>query len=375
MLAGLVSTTGCAAPAMAGPGLHYSITALGDFFPTAINNRGQMVGSSDQGGESKGAIYSNGKLAVLNIPGGISRLHDINDSGQVVGTYGNTEIVRGRPGRGFVYSGGVFRDIGSGVIEASGINNAGTITGTMGAGAEGDTHAFIYAKGVLKDLNAGAPDGSTFSASDINGTGTVTGTSSIGPVGQPLPYIYSDGITTDLSVNVPGHVAGDEYQFSGTAINDADQVIFGRVSGPPDYSSYLYANGEVTDLGNIGTGTTVATGISNSGLIVGYGGDGVRPGSNAGFVWKDGQIFNVNMLVDADSGWFISSVQDVNDAGQLAASGCRGRADQFDPFTDCQGLLLTREIRSAVPEPGAYALLLAGLAMVGWRCRLTHRQG
>ena len=72
----------------------YSITDLGTLggnysYATAINSRGQVVGSSNTAsGEEHAFLWENGKMTDLGtLPGGgLSLAQDINNRGQVVGS-------------------------------------------------------------------------------------------------------------------------------------------------------------------------------------------------------------------------------------------------------------------------------------------------
>jgi probable HAF family extracellular repeat protein len=108
------------------------------------------------------------------------------------------------------------------------------------------------------------------------------------------------------------------------------------------------------DLGTLGGRRSFANAINESGVIVGdadLAGDEVR----AAFIYMDGLMHNLNTLIDPAEGWTLYSARGINDAGQIAAYGCRG--------ADCGAVLL--EMAAQVPEPGAAALMLTGLVMLG----------
>ena len=98
---------------------------------TQINSSNQIVGAygTSLSDLIHGFLYSGGTYITLDFPGAsITSVSDINNLGQVVGTYsvGTTEQ------RGFLYSGGVFTPIdvpGASVSTARGINDAGQIVG------------------------------------------------------------------------------------------------------------------------------------------------------------------------------------------------------------------------------------------------------
>lgn len=356
--------------AMADPGLRYNVTPLGNFVPNGINNRGDVIGYSLETPDAQAAILRGNTLTLLYPPGDLSYANDINDAGQAVGWYSDSAGPGAGTLHGFLYSGGIARDLGANVMTATAINNAGVIGGALrtGTGNGADTHGFVYDHGVITDINPGAPPGSTVAVTGINNSDVLVGAASFGPGGQPLPFRYDrrSGVTTDLSTFIPGHDSGDTRQYTTIDINDAGNIIISSLSQELVLTSYLYARGTATELGNLGLQQTQATGINNAGLVVGYSEDGVLPGSTSGFVWKDGQIYNVNTLLAPDAGWDVAQLLGVNDAGEIAAFGCRSGGSISEPPTDCQGLLLSAGV---VPEAGTTALMLAGLAMMGIRAR------
>jgi probable HAF family extracellular repeat protein len=78
----------------------------------------------------------------------------INGNGEVIG---NSELTGSSTFHAFFYQGGVMNDIGLGSQYAStafGINSNGDIVGsTMYAGANGQSHGFLFSGGNLYDLN------------------------------------------------------------------------------------------------------------------------------------------------------------------------------------------------------------------------------
>jgi probable HAF family extracellular repeat protein len=337
-----------ALPVMADP-LRYSVTEMGMFTPTGINNLGQVSGFGNGDGVSLAVLYKGGTLSTITTASPHSVASGINDYGQVSGTYSDD----GWQERAFSYSGNTVNNVGPAGSSANAINNAGQVAGSLQVG--GSSHAFFYSNNTLTDLSAGKADGAGAIASDLNNNGHVVGSMWDSAFGEHHAFLYANGVTTDLSTLVSGYS-------NASAINDSGQVILTSDNGGPGTrSSYLYANGVATDLGSLGFGDTYAKGINNAGIVVG---NGTGMFGDAGFVWHNGVMQDLNSLIDPASGWNIIAAAGINDNNQIAAFGCRAG--------ECQGLLLSVQ---AVPEPETYALLGAGLGLVGYATRRRRRRG
>ena len=100
-------------------------------YATAINELGQVVGCSVNADNSvsRGFLWENGVMTALNAPGKSLCPNDINNAGQIVGSFRTDTL-----SRAFVMSAGMFTDLtavlGTDFCRAAAINDVGRIVGT-----------------------------------------------------------------------------------------------------------------------------------------------------------------------------------------------------------------------------------------------------
>lgn len=329
----------------------------GDFsVATGINELGQVIGyaqttptiiwTGELVGFAQGFISApdGGALTGLGQLGETGSVAlGVNDAGRVVGTsalFGDTPagFITGPNGSGLTPLGG--SEASAGFKVPTDINNLGQVVGSDGASA----YPFIT-----------GPNGAGFIA--------------IG-AGEPAPLPYGDPV----GINDRGQVAmsaGYLWTQSGgaqalgadvfevTDINEAGQIV-GRtlanvafISGPD--------GGALSFLGTLGGAFTVPMGLNDLGQVVGLSetADGLQHAflSTA----QGGALTDLELLPEiAAGGWSNLVVAAINDAGQIAGTG----------FIDGHQRAF---LLAPIPEPQTWALMLAGLALVGWRAR--HRAG
>jgi probable HAF family extracellular repeat protein len=77
----------------------------------------------------------------------------------------------------------------------------------------------------------------------------------------------------------------------------------------------------MTDLGTVaGLRFSRANAINVSGIIAGTASQ-FEGFSGRAFVWKDGQLADLNQRIPADSGWVLTSAEGINDRGQIVGFG------------------------------------------------------
>ena len=335
-----------------------SVTELGSFgggktFPLALNDSGQVVGESRILSGAYHAFITgvNGKgMRDLGTLGGpYSRASGINNSGQVVGQSDTS----GGPFHAFMtgVDGMNMRDLTASKLigSARDINDKGQVVGWFsdGTGDPGSFQAFITGPNGagMKDIaDADAVPGWYFvSPSNINASGQVAGTASDPP---NHPFITDENGVGIRDVGVSGSGA---ISSGAVGINDAGQVAISywipEEDFPDLHRSFITGpDGAGTrELGTLGGDSSGAYAINNAGQVVGQ--SNLEAGSLAYHPFITGPngagITDLNSLVDLPDGVMLTQAVDINNVGQVIAMG-------------------------VIPEPGTYAMFLAGLGLIGF---------
>ena len=285
---------------------------------TGINEAGQVVGyyTLCALGPEETFLWD-GVLVTLQRPPGITDADasDINDAGLIAGTM----ILDGIGDRAFVHDGTGFIDLGvpaGGLLSFGGaINNQGDVVGTWGISLQ----AFLYRDGLMIDLNAdlGTPHSE---AMDINDAGQVTGWMGLSQVEGGEAFIWQNGELTALG-NPPNGSFG-----TGKAINEVGQVAgYAWIGQFPNVvtRAILWEKGEIVDLGVLpGFERSGAFDVNDHGQIVGraWGVDG-NPNIDAGFIWQKGVMHDLNDLILSNTGAEILCATAINNQGQVTGMG------------------------------------------------------
>jgi hypothetical protein len=319
----------------------YTITAIGPSgsYAQDINNAGTVVGYS---GAQSGFIYDHGSYTTHSVPGAESTsFGSISNNGVVLGgaslPAGSGYALRYANGNFTVYA----PPAGYNIVQLRAINNAGVMVGRYGGATSS----------AFSDNGSGpqflTPPGINSYAHDINNSGTI--------VGDVLTSGTSHAVVYDNSSSGYSLVGSFANSSSASAINDS-----GWIGGSYSISALLSGaflrdgQGNMT-LYSLPNREMFLNDINNSGMAVGTGWASSSPDSWA-YLFTDNGAVDLNTRVLNGSDWTIVAASGINDSGSISGTGCHQSTGV------CQAVLL--EV-SPVPEPGAWAMLLAGLATVG----------
>jgi probable HAF family extracellular repeat protein len=243
----------------------------------AINNRGQIVGASENGEQDstcpsvnhalgqyqqfrfKPVIWQNGTVqelpTVSGDPDGIA--FAINDNGQAVGSTGectafliNNDLTYLHGLHAVLWENGTVTDLGNlgGVAGGGGntafkINNRGQVVGHMGR-ADGPAHAYLWSKETgMQDLGT-LPGDFTSVALGINEDGDIVGIS-LDAEFNPRAYVRLDGgMMVDLNSLIPAD--SPLFLFDAPSINSRKEIIGIAVDAAGDFHGYLATPSKAT---------------------------------------------------------------------------------------------------------------------------------
>jgi uncharacterized membrane protein len=353
-LGAILAASVAAAPSALAQNYDVTILPFADNSGIALNDNGVVVGEivNPDGSVALGQWFQ-GALTNLGVPSGLSgpitslSASGINDSGTIVGTVGTS--TGALP---FMYSGGTFTVLPLANPHDSGgmaraINNAGQIVGSD-LGPPGP-QAWVWSNGRYTSLPV---TGDEVTAGAINSSGTI--------VGNHSPICCSSG--TGFS----GYVfAGGTVQYlSGVvnAINDAGVAVGSSSNG----SATLIHNGVETLIPGVPGPISTGFGINSAGDVVGFYPSQVTgpfSGVPQAFVWYP----SLGAFDVTPNGLYTAQGQSINDQGEIIGSGVThgGTSEDFLLVPDPNGGLIPTRIGpppgvTGVPEPDTLALLALG---------------
>jgi probable HAF family extracellular repeat protein len=275
----------------------------------------------------KALTYSIIELGTLG--GNSSFARDINDRAQITG---NASLPSGRL-HAFLWERGVMRDLGiltPGVDFSRGfaLNEAGVVTG------ESDNNSpktFVYDPAVGAMINLAAlvgnnPDNLNIAGgfgAGINDAGQIVGTTSRGAPSVIRGYFFSNGTARDLG-SIDGLTTTPARAWG---INDFGQSVgVSRNSNNVSHATFWATPGAATDLGSLGGATAFSEAfrINNRGQIVGRSTVAAGQTPQNAVMWENGQIRDLGRLPGVNFG----RANDINDFGTIV-----GTSSQFEGFS------------------------------------------
>ena len=191
--------------------------------------------------------------------------------------------------------------LGGDFNEASGINRHGVAVGYSTTTGRRSA-AVIWESGQIRLLPPADGDDAAYAADAINDHGVIVGS---GPSGL---VVWEQGRPRALGVRGRARAINNAGWIVGTTTDDDDAQV-----------ATLWRDGQNIFLDClIGDEGSVACGINDRGWVVGY---SYKGDSGQGVLWQDGQISIVDNLIQASTGWNISSAQFIDEKGAIGAFG------------------------------------------------------
>jgi probable HAF family extracellular repeat protein len=303
--------------------------------PSALNDRGQIVGSARNDEDVRQAWFWDGERGHFLAgegPDGTGSATDINQAGHVVGgalflraDELDPENLKYRT-RAFIYDGtsmtGFETLSGNTQSRAEGINQRGDVVGTT-FGGSGEQHAVLYQEGQITDLGQGR-------ALAINKRGQVVGGTVI--VDVTHAFLYSRNELLDLGT------LGGETSIA-IDINDGGEVVGNAQTATGQSRAFLYSDGAMLELPIPGE-TSSAAAINRHGQVVGLTSSLATPEQSDAYLYQDGQARLLRDLVSDGHCWFRLDARDINDHGDVVGVG------------------VVNSGGAGCPEPGRYLIVV-----------------
>ena len=267
----------------------------------------------------------------------LSEAYEISNTGQVVG-YFIDHTGKKLP---FIWENSVLTEINDGYLSLKAINDIGQAAGYRSL--SGGERACLWENGSTTILERMYDASGMSYAYGINNMGQIVGNSYVDHThSNRNAFLWGNGQTRDL-----GTLSG--WSSFAEDINENGQVVGYYLRYDNAKRACLWDNGTSISIGGLGSleGESRAYGINNSGQVVGQAAVTVGAPDYA-FLWENGQMLNLNLLVPEGSDFVLQKATAINNYGWIVGTGKR-------PGEDYHAFLLT-----PIPEP-SLAILLVGV--------------
>lgn len=283
----------------------------------AVNDAGQVVGSTLSGTSGPAFVYSNGVLSNPGTLGGnYSIAYAIDTAGQFVGAAYPASGAR----QAYLDSNGTMTALGrlpgDAGSAAFALNNLGVIVGES-YNSGGIARAFVFSGGSMSAVPT--LGGAASAAYGANDSGLIVGASTLANNQAFHAFEDLNGVLTDL-----GTLGGSSsYAY---AVNAAGAIVGeSRIAGDGAAHAFIYQNGVMKDLGTLpGLPNSVATAIDANGDVVGYSYNDTNLATQGmtehAFLYRNGVMYDLNSLFGS-SGWTLNAANGINNNNQIVGSG------------------------------------------------------
>jgi probable HAF family extracellular repeat protein len=288
----------------------YTLLEIGSS-AVGVSDSGFVIGQVSHGAYSN-AMYYDGTIHELPSPAGpgvSSQALSVNDVGQIVGSFDNADGTS----TPFLLSNNVLSDLTSrGVATANAINDADLVTGTLGKPSrtlEGPAYFIGAGGGAFTRLRSIRPH-SPSAGLAINASGRIVGWSDLpSRSGVETPHAFDFFTRTDFG---PG---------SDNAVNNngdsAGFIVTNSVTSAT--TAFMALSGSRVLLGTLGGTSSKAYGINDSDTVVGSS-DVAGGGSTHAFIYSNGNMVDLNSLVDPSLDVTLTNAFAINASGQIVGT-------------------------------------------------------